>query len=52
MGKSNFMARQFNMKNYVLVFIMYYFFSRENINELRDGHVKDGLKGVLSKING
>jgi len=37
------MALQFNMENYVPVFVMYYFFSCENIKELRDGLVKDGL---------
>jgi len=37
------MALHLEMENYVLVFVVYYFFSCENIKELRDGHVKDGL---------
>jgi len=35
----------------VLVFIMYYFFSCENIKELRDGLVKDGLKKQNTHYN-
>jgi len=46
MGETHFMALHLEMENYVLVFVVYYFFSCENIKELRDGHVKDGLSRV------
>jgi len=41
------MALHLEMENYVLVFVVYYFFSCENIKELRDGHVKDGLRHLF-----